>query len=900
MIVQSDEELGTVCVKCGEGKLKNDGTPCKVCNGKTESITEFCYDSSLETLQTQPIGCFNPESLSEQQIKLCKSRGVTNLQIVQLENTLSGIGILIKINFFDYAEPELLEKLLNLSNLTDIIEVKLIDPDTNENMIKTTEMELITIKNQEHLFQVKIIPKSSKASKLQIHPKNFNLFGGVMAYLGEKLSQKDFIGECDSSNCIEHCNSSESQEIPNSQRRVLSEFSGLNSFYVNELVNNFTPHEVDKMNKIRLFKTFPREFYIVPLFHIIDIPKISYKIMGLFLGYFLWFFMVGLTFFSVRLYKKKVNLMKQTIITFLYINSTLQLGSYVSSSLLLRDFYSSLLFGFYGHLGNSLTLIFSESSLILTIYQMDKLMFFQSRKNYAVSILKVNNNSISIISTSLIIVFLIYLIYKRVKFEREHHLSKLKPYYGMVLILAISVFLESISIILVLQSKLYVLNALGWLGIILVGAKCFISQTLLLQFIQDILKLRIIKITNLHLFSLKTDILLDEIEEGKERNNKKSVSSKGNKRKINPETFRQKPSKNSKLNISPLKKKKEVFEDIDMSNDIDSSFIDPHKECIENNSPTFYRAVFTKHIDGVFEKNNRSNRMGKKKTRISTKVRKINFSSHVSTFQESQSNEENNIKVKNKIQFNKIPDSKPQHSTEIIIEKKTPNSLKCLLFLVFERASVKKLYLYLKYGNKLLKKKVIPPQITIKKFAQKFLAWIFLLVIFPKLSVVALPPDLEPASYLKIGAIVNALFILICVAIQITMKIYPTNFLVKNNAASLISQLESITILVASVYILLLFGVVTFNTFQKIVKSNKFYKVFKRNIGSKSPSTPQRNEINRTRVRQMYQEGGSRENEMFENLNTEKSQDAFGSVVQMGMMSEKQDFFAMIENMVYE
>lgn len=209
MVVREDEELGgTECVKCGEGKLKEDGTPCQVCNAKTESITDFCYDSTLETLHTQPLGCFNPDSLSEEQLELCKNRGVTNLQIVQLENTLSGIEILIKVDFLDNLKSELLEKLVKLSYITDIIEVNLIDPDTNKELARTIDTELITTSNQEQLFKVKVTTESSKASILQIHPKNFNLFGGVMALLGETLGQENYIGTCDSSNSIEHCGSS--------------------------------------------------------------------------------------------------------------------------------------------------------------------------------------------------------------------------------------------------------------------------------------------------------------------------------------------------------------------------------------------------------------------------------------------------------------------------------------------------------------------------------------------------------------------------------------------------------------------------------------------------------------------------------------------------------------------
>jgi hypothetical protein len=40
---------------------------------------------------------------------------------------------------------------------------------------------------------------------------------------------------------------------------------------------------------------------------------------------------------------------------------------------------------------------------------------------------------------------------------------------------------------------------------------------------------------------------------------------------------------------------------------------------------------------------------------------------------------------------------------------------------------VKKLYLYLKYGNEMLKKKVTPPPTIITQFVYRFIAWMMII-----------------------------------------------------------------------------------------------------------------------------------------------------------------------------
>lgn len=208
--------------------------------------------------------------------------------------------------------------------------------------------------------------------------------------------------------------------------------------------------------------------------------------------------------------------------------------------------------------------------------------------------------------------------------------------------------------------------------------------------------------------------------------------------------------------------------------------------------------------------------------------------------------------------------------------------------------------MYLKYGNELLKKKVTPPEIMIKKFSQKFTFWLILGAILPKLSVLFLPEDLEPAGYLKIGLIFKACFIIACNMLRVSIELYPTNFFLKNNGACILSQLESISILIAATYILLLIGVVSYNTINKIVKRNKFFKVFLKNLRVES-SRLQSNGNKKLRSRVVPLEERKQENEELDRIKQEnKFNDAFGSVVEMGMMSENNDFYDMIENMVYE
>lgn len=132
--------------------------------------------------------------------------------------------------------------------------------------------------------------------------------------------------------------------------------------------------------------------------------------------------------------------------------------------------------------------------------------------------------------------------------------------------------------ILVLQSKLYVLSALGWLGMLLVIIKCFVSQVILILFIEDILRLKKLKITNIHLFSLKTDILLDKLEE---RDNKKLALFRLNKKKVHSYRVASK-----KFKYNRYEPKKGIAEKNEHRSDIDFFYNETHRWLIEGgNSP---------------------------------------------------------------------------------------------------------------------------------------------------------------------------------------------------------------------------------------------------------------------------------------------------------------------------
>jgi hypothetical protein len=150
-----------------------------------------------------------------------------------------------------------------------------------------------------------------------------------------------------------------------------------------------------------------------------------------------------------------------------------------------------------------------------------------------------------------------------------------------------------------------------------------------------------------------------------------------------------------------------------------------------------------------------------------------------------------------------------------------------LVYLAFQKSRVKKLYLYLKYGNELLKKKITPPEKTIEKFVFQITTWILLANFAPSLSLFFLPKDLDPVNYLKIGQVAILVCILFNTTVWVLIKIYPTSWLIQTNSADLVSQSESISILITVIYMLLFIGVMAYNTFAKIEKRRKFFRGIK-------------------------------------------------------------------------
>lgn len=72
---------------------------------------------------------------------------------------------------------------------------------------------------------------------------------------------------------------------------------------------------------------------------------------------------------------------------------------------------------------------------------------------------------------------------------------------------------------------------------------------------------------------------------------------------------------------------------------------------------------------------------------------------------------------------------------------------------------------------------------------------------------------------------------------------YPKIKFLNEHAADLVSQLESICILVTVIYMLLLIGIMAYNTFSKLEKRSKFFRGFKNKFSSSDRSN------NRTRSR---------------------------------------------------
>lgn len=174
-------------------------------------------------------------------------------------------------------------------------------------------------------------------------------------------------------------------------------------------------------------------------------------------------------------------------------------------------------------------------------------------------------------------------------------------------------------------------------------------------------------------------------------------------------------------------------------------------------------------------------------------------------------------------------------------------------------------------------------------------------VITPKLSLILLPVDLEPEGYLKIGQVILAVFSIGSNLVWIIIDTFPRTNMIKNNGPNLISQSESISALVTVIYMILLIGVTAYNTFMKIDKRNKFFKGLSKRFGGSSVKRKRSNSANRIRAQQVYSESLFHANEQALGLNYESSSDdAFGSLEQMGIFQSSKNFMDMIENMVYE
>ena len=166
-----------------------------------------------------------------------------------------------------------------------------------------------------------------------------------------------------------------------------------------------------------------------------------------------------------------------------------------------------------------------------------------------------------------------------------------------------------------------------------------------------------------------------------------------------------------------------------------------------------------------------------------------------------------------------------------------------LIYTVLEKKHVKNLYLFVKYGNDKLIKKVATPNSIIQKFNINLLLLIILKLAVPSLGVFFLPVDLDPARYLKIGQFFLLLSVLIVKFVHFLIDSYPGNSILENRAGQVTSQCESISILVYMIWSMILVGVVVYNSFSKIERRNKFFKGLKQKhlqISNSNPSKSQR------------------------------------------------------------
>jgi hypothetical protein len=163
------------------------------------------------------------------------------------------------------------------------------------------------------------------------------------------------------------------QTEQNAHSRVLTtSFKGLTLASINQLTR-FTPLELSQLSGIRLFKNFPSNYAVVPVFNSIDIPRISYPVIGSFMGYLLWLFQIALVYTSVKFFNKRINLIKTVFFMFMYINTALLQSLNIGSKLIMYDFFSYFMYGYYGHWFNILPLLFSKNNFLVKMYDFDKI-----------------------------------------------------------------------------------------------------------------------------------------------------------------------------------------------------------------------------------------------------------------------------------------------------------------------------------------------------------------------------------------------------------------------------------------------------------------------------------------------------------------------------------------------
>ena len=327
-----DNDNGTVCLSCSSVE-----EPCHICGAASANATgNKCYDHALAILQNQPSGCFDSSYLSHEQLETCKSRGVSFIKVEKINNTFEGVEIVINLSHVDGIGGEKLQSLLTEEALSNIFKVELKNPD-NGTSIPFTKTVVFkagheNVDGDSGQFLITVKPIDKVIFKLSIEPASFNLFSGLIETLTNQLSDPEYIGDCDPSNSFENCENQipegSSGQIPDDgdtssdvpppptssllfRRRVLqSGFSNLSVGTIQSMISNFTPDQLTQISSIRVFKNFPDGIVIVPIFNTIDIPTISYPVLGAFIGYFLWLFQACLVYVSIRFYKKRVNLMK--------------------------------------------------------------------------------------------------------------------------------------------------------------------------------------------------------------------------------------------------------------------------------------------------------------------------------------------------------------------------------------------------------------------------------------------------------------------------------------------------------------------------------------------------------------------------------------------------------------